>query len=145
MSGRVSRRTLLAGLAAVPAPALVGCDDDWSGAGPSSTPAPSTSPTDSEYQHRPSPQWMTRVSGYSGWAPPPDRPNSRRLIDADLGPHRRPIRRWLSRRYSAGSSWRASAVIVENRLSDIDTVHWHGMHHQQYTLLILMRCCPWNP
>jgi hypothetical protein len=38
MSGRVSRRTLLAGLAAVPAPALVGCDDDWSGAGPISTP-----------------------------------------------------------------------------------------------------------
>jgi len=145
MSGRVSRRTLLAGLAAVPAPARGAAMTIGPEQVRSALRSPSTSPTDSEYQHRPSPQWMTRVSGYSGWAPPPDRPNSRRLVDADLGPHRRPIRRWLSRRYSAGSSWRASAVIVENRLSDIDTVHWHGMHHQQYTLLILMRCCPWNP
>jgi hypothetical protein len=37
MSARLSRRTLLAGLAAVPALALVGCDDDRTSAAPNST------------------------------------------------------------------------------------------------------------
>ena len=34
MSARLSRRTLLAGLAAMPTLALVGCDDDRTTAGP---------------------------------------------------------------------------------------------------------------
>ena len=66
MSARLSRRTLLAGLAAMPTLALVGCDDDRTTAGPISTAGISTSPTGSEYQQWPSPQWMTMVSGYSG-------------------------------------------------------------------------------
>ena len=37
MSARLSRRTLLAGLAAMPTLALVGCDDDRTTAGPIST------------------------------------------------------------------------------------------------------------
>jgi hypothetical protein len=37
MSARLSRRTLLAGLAAMPALALVGCDDDRTSAAPIST------------------------------------------------------------------------------------------------------------
>ena len=129
MSARLSRRTLLAGLAAMPTLALVGCDDDRTTAGPISTadtldfanrlriPALAESTVDDDGVR------IFRLSASTG---------SAELLagvsTATWG--------YTDGRYDAGylgPTLRAARgervrVIVENRLSEITTVHWHGMH-----------------
>ena len=129
MSARLSRRTLLAGLAAMPTLALVGCDDDRTTAGPISTagtldfanrlriPALAESTVDDDGVR------VFRLSASTGSAE-----FLAGVSTATWG--------YTDGRYDAGylgPTLRAARgervrVIVENRLSEITTVHWHGMH-----------------
>jgi FtsP/CotA-like multicopper oxidase with cupredoxin domain len=129
MSAHISRRTLLAGLAAMPALALVGCEFDRTTAGPLSTvdtldlsnrlriPALAESTVDDDgvrVFH------LSAVDGsaefLSGVSTPTWGYTDGRYDAGYLGPTLRARR---------GEQVR---VVVENRLSEITTVHWHGMH-----------------
>lgn len=65
MPARISRRTLLAGLAAIPAISLIGCGFDRTTAGPISTVDTSISPTGFGSLPWPSPPLIPRASGSS--------------------------------------------------------------------------------
>ena len=129
MSARISRRTLLAGLAAMPTLALVGCEYDRTTAGPISTtdtldfanrlriPALADSTVDNDGIR------VFRLSAVSGSA-------------EFLSGQSTPTWGYTDGRYDAGylgPTLRAAQgervrVTVENRLSEITTMHWHGMH-----------------
>jgi FtsP/CotA-like multicopper oxidase with cupredoxin domain len=129
MSARISRRTLLAGLAATPALTLVGCEFDRTTAGPVSTVdtldfanrlripglADSTVDDDGVRLFR-----LSAVTGsaefLSGVATPTWGYTDGRYAAGYLGPTLRATKAERVR------------VIVENRLSETTTVHWHGMH-----------------
>jgi FtsP/CotA-like multicopper oxidase with cupredoxin domain len=129
MSTRIRRRTLLAGLAAMPALGLVGCGFDRTTAGPISTvdtldfgnrlriPALAESTVD-EAGVRVFRLGATTgsVEFLAGVSTPTWGYTDGRYDAGYLGPTLRAAR---------GEQVR---VIVENRLSEITTVHWHGMH-----------------
>jgi FtsP/CotA-like multicopper oxidase with cupredoxin domain len=129
MSARIRRRTLLGGLAAVPALSLMGCGFDHTTADPISTvdtldfanrlriPALAESTVDHDgvrVFH------LTATAGAAEFLPGLSTPTwgytDGRHDAGYLGPTLRAKR---------GKRVR---VIVENRLSEITTVHWHGMH-----------------
>lgn len=134
MSGRISRRTVLAGLAAMPALALVGCGFDRTTAAPISTvdtldfsnrlriPALAESMIDHDgvrVFHLTAAEGSAEfLSGQSTptWGYTDGRYHAGDLGGGYLGPTLRATR---------GEQVR---VIVENRLSETTTVHWHGMH-----------------
>jgi len=132
MSARISRRTLLAGLAALPAlPALtlVGCEADRTTGAPLSTvdtldfgnrlrmPALAESTVDHDgvrVFHLSATEGSAEF--LSGQSTPTWSYSDGRYDAGFLGPTLRATR---------GEKVR---VIVENRLPEITTVHWHGMH-----------------
>jgi FtsP/CotA-like multicopper oxidase with cupredoxin domain len=132
MSARISRRTLLAGLAALPAlPALtlVGCEADRTTGAPLSTvdtldfgnrlrmPALAESTVDHDgvrVFHLSATEGSAEF--LSGQSTPTWSYSDGRFDAGFLGPTLRATR---------GEKVR---VIVENRLPEITTVHWHGMH-----------------
>ena len=129
MFARLSRRSLLAGLAAMPAVTLMGCESDRTTAAPMSTVgtldfsnrlrvpalAQSTIDNDGVRTFR-----LAAISGsaefLSGISTPTWGYTDGQYDLGYLGPTLRAAR---------GQQVR---VIVENRLSEITTVHWHGMH-----------------
>ena len=129
MSARLSRRSLLAGLAALPAVALMGCESDRTTAAPISTVgtlgfsnrlrvpalAQSTVDNDGVRTFR-----LAATSGSAEFLPGMTTPTCG-YTDGhyDLG--------YLGPTLRAARG-EAVRVIVENRLSEITTVHWHGMH-----------------
>jgi FtsP/CotA-like multicopper oxidase with cupredoxin domain len=129
MSARISRRTLLAGLAALPALTMAGCEFDRTTAALISTvdaldfsnrlriPALAESTVDLDgvrVFH------LSVAEGSAEFLPGVSTPTwsytDGRYDAGFLGP---------TLRASRGEQVR---VIVENRLSEITTVHWHGMH-----------------
>jgi FtsP/CotA-like multicopper oxidase with cupredoxin domain len=129
MSARISRRTLLAGLAAMPALTLVGCEFDRTTAAPIST-------VDTlDFSNR------LRIPALAKSTVDLDGVRVFHLSVAEgsaefLSGVSTPTWTYTDGRYNAGflgPTLRASRgeqvqVIVENRLSEITTVHWHGMH-----------------
>jgi FtsP/CotA-like multicopper oxidase with cupredoxin domain len=129
MSARISRRTVLAGLAAMPALALVGCEFDRTTAGPIST-------VDTlDFSNR------LRIPALAESTLGPDGVRVIHLRAAAgsaefLSGVSTPTWVYTDGRYDAGylgPTLRATRgeqvrVIVENRLSESTTVHWHGMH-----------------
>jgi FtsP/CotA-like multicopper oxidase with cupredoxin domain len=129
MPAGLSRRTLLAGLAAMPALALVGCEYDRTTAGPISTtdtldfanrlrvPALADSTVDADGVRV---FGLSTVSGSAEFLPGLSTPTwsytDGRYDAGYLGP---------TLHAAQGDRVR---VIVENRLSEITTVHWHRMH-----------------
>ena len=129
MSSRLSRRTLLAGVAALPALAVLGCESDRTTADPISTVnaldfanrlripelADSTVDGDGVRVFR-----LGATAGsaefLNGVATPTWGYTDGHYAAGYLGPTLRAAR---------GEQVR---VLVENRLSEITTVHWHGMH-----------------
>jgi len=76
MSARISRRTVLAGLAAMPALALVGCEFDRTTAGPISTVDTLDFSNRLRYRRWPNPPSARTGSASSTSAQPQDRRNS---------------------------------------------------------------------
>jgi bilirubin oxidase len=129
MSARLSRRSLLAGLAAMPTLAIMGCEDDRTEAAPISTvdtlsfdnrlriPALAESAVDDNGVRT---FRLAVVAGLveflSGLSTPTWGYTDGRYEAGYLGPTLRAAR---------GERVR---VMVENRLSELTTVHWHGMH-----------------
>ena len=129
MFARLSRRTMLAGLAAMPVLALVGCEYDRTTAGPISTAgtldfanrlripalAESTVDNDGVRVFR-----LRAVSGSAEFLPGVSTPTwsytDGRYDAGYLGPTLR------------AAHGERVGVIVENRLSETTTLHWHGMH-----------------
>jgi FtsP/CotA-like multicopper oxidase with cupredoxin domain len=129
MFARISRRTLLAGLAAMPALTLVGCELDRTTAGPLST-------VDTlDFSNR------LRIPALAESTVEPDGVRVFNLSATEGSAEFLPgvsTRTWgyTDGRYGAGylgPTLRAARgervrVIVENRLPESTTVHWHGMH-----------------
>jgi FtsP/CotA-like multicopper oxidase with cupredoxin domain len=129
MSARISRRTLLAGLAAMPALTLAGCELDRTTAGPLST-------VDTlDFSNR------LHIPAMAGSRVEPDGVRVFTLSATKGSAEFLPgvsTETWgyTDGRYSAGylgPTLRAARgeqvrVIVENRLAETTTVHWHGMH-----------------
>jgi FtsP/CotA-like multicopper oxidase with cupredoxin domain len=129
MSARLSRRCLLAGLAAMPTLAIMGCEDDRTTAAPISTvdalsfdnrlriPALAKSTVDDNGVRT---FRLAAVAGsvefLSGLSTSTWGYTDGRYDVGYLGP---------TLRAAQGERVR---VMVENRLSEITTVHWHGMH-----------------
>jgi suppressor of ftsI len=129
MSARLSRRTLLAGAAALPSLAFLGCEYDRTAADPITT----VDTLDFANRLRIPPLAQSEInadgvrvfqlSAYSG--------------SAEFLPGvATPTWGYTDGRYRAGylgptlqaARGERVRVLIENRLSEITTVHWHGMH-----------------
>jgi FtsP/CotA-like multicopper oxidase with cupredoxin domain len=128
MSARISRRTLLAGLTAMPALTTLGCEFDRTTAGPIST----VDTLDFTNRLRiPALAESTVVDGVRVFHLSAAAGTAEFLYGVST-----PTWGYTDGRYAAGylgPTLRAARgdqvrVIVENRLSELTTVHWHGMH-----------------